>query len=485
MRQRQADWLTCLRDLSFILCVAVAAGCLMDTCPWSSFYPLGDSAVFAYIGKQMTAGKLPYIDMFDHKGPLLYLIEYLGFRISPESFMGIWFLELCNLAVTVWLLLRLCADLSQKKSAGYLSVALSFLLCGRSVFEGGNFAEEYALPWISYAMLVFFRFFREKSYRKRDIVLLGIAFAAVFCLRANMVTAWLVMMPMVVAVLISEKRAGEIGSCAVLFSGGILITSIPIVVVWGRENGLKMLWDCYISFNTAYSGSIRMDFPMLLHLTGSFLSKLAPGIILTAIGLALNRKKPVYWINLVIFTFSVLMAEMSGRDYPHYMIFALPAVTVGMMGFFDRALVLSEQKQRDRKMAFLLLMCCVILLSATVLRQVKNHSRPEDNEPALNWLRENTEENTDVLVLGNSCWVYLASDRHTENRFFYQTPPVQISEKLMREFLAELREHPSDVVIDYAAGDWEQDIRDMLLSNGFEHIKYGTINIFEREKPAA
>ena len=40
--------------------------------------PLLDSSVFRYIGTIMHDGCVPYRDSFDHKGPLIFLINYLG-----------------------------------------------------------------------------------------------------------------------------------------------------------------------------------------------------------------------------------------------------------------------------------------------------------------------------------------------------------------------------------------------------------------------
>ena len=36
-----------------------------------------DSGVFRYIAYAMQRGALPYVDSFDHKGPLIYLLNYL------------------------------------------------------------------------------------------------------------------------------------------------------------------------------------------------------------------------------------------------------------------------------------------------------------------------------------------------------------------------------------------------------------------------
>ena len=75
-------------DLFFCFCTAVAVGTLFHLYPGNHLHPTGDSAAFVFIGKQMLKGKVPYLDYFDHKGPLLYLIEYAGLMISRGSTNG-------------------------------------------------------------------------------------------------------------------------------------------------------------------------------------------------------------------------------------------------------------------------------------------------------------------------------------------------------------------------------------------------------------
>ena len=73
---------------------------------------------------------------------------------------------------------------------------------------------------------------------------------------------------------------------------------------------------------------------------------------------------------------------------------------------------------------------------------------------------------------GNNAWLYLDADRSTKNRYFYQTPPIEISQTLREDFLRELREHPSDVIVSYdgdfseAAGDWRSEVFDALTQDG-------------------
>ena len=78
-------------------CITLAASTLFRLFPGNNRPPAEDSSVFLYIGKRMLEGKLPYRDLFDHKGPILYLIEVLGLRLSPHSTNGVWMLEVLNL----------------------------------------------------------------------------------------------------------------------------------------------------------------------------------------------------------------------------------------------------------------------------------------------------------------------------------------------------------------------------------------------------
>ena len=40
--------------------------------------PGTDNGVFLYGGQQLLAGKTPYLDFWDHKGPLIYFINAIG-----------------------------------------------------------------------------------------------------------------------------------------------------------------------------------------------------------------------------------------------------------------------------------------------------------------------------------------------------------------------------------------------------------------------
>lgn len=85
--------------LSFVIVMNSPLNCL------STSEPSVDSSVFKYIAYAMSKGQMPYKDIFDHKGPLLYLINYLSLYIS--FWRGIWVVEFFFMLATVLCLFKI------------------------------------------------------------------------------------------------------------------------------------------------------------------------------------------------------------------------------------------------------------------------------------------------------------------------------------------------------------------------------------------
>ena len=125
------------------VCTALAAVTLLRLYPGNNRPPTEDSSVFLYIGKRMLEGKLPYRDLFDHKGPILYLIEVLGLCLSPQSTDGVWVLEVLNLLVTTALMLRIGIPEAENRASCYLAVLTAVGVCGWKVWRGVRSALDY------------------------------------------------------------------------------------------------------------------------------------------------------------------------------------------------------------------------------------------------------------------------------------------------------------------------------------------------------
>ena len=434
-------------DLSFCICVSLAVASLFHLYPGSGRLPIEDSSAFLYIGKRMLEGRLPYRDIFDHKGPILYLIQVLGLSLTPGSHTGVWVLEVLNMLMTVWLLRKLAGLTAEHDDSAYLAVLAAVGICGWKIWQGGNFTEEFALPWISLAAFVFFRFFGKNDIRQGQIILLGISFAVVLMLRANMIACWAALMPIVLIMLLREKRYADIGKCTLLFLAGMLLILVPIVV-WAASAGfLTEMWQDYVLFNFTYTGNAAtMAIPK--HILMLRLAEVIwPGLLAALIAAVLDRCRRSQWFNLLFFAVSIFTAAMSGRLYYHYAIVVLPAAVFPFVSIFNYTgrLIRGRDRQTETGPALVILTCLLFLIGAFCYRELT--SVPAGTEPLTLWLQENTKEDDDVLVLGKSLGYYIQADRKTDNRFFYQLPPLEISSTLREEFKEELLQHPSDCIV--------------------------------------
>lgn len=55
-----------------------------------------DSNAFFTMGKGIINGKIPYKDLFEQKGPLLYFIHGISYIISNKTFIGVFILEVLS-----------------------------------------------------------------------------------------------------------------------------------------------------------------------------------------------------------------------------------------------------------------------------------------------------------------------------------------------------------------------------------------------------
>lgn len=445
-------------DVWFCIAVAFIAATFFSLFPLTKTYTYADSSVFLYIGKMMKEGYVPYRDLFDHKGILLYLIQYLGLTLYSDGFLGIWILEVLHMCFTVWFLFQISGLFSEDKMVRYLSVIAVAVMCGMNTYEGGNFTEEYALPWIAAALYIFLKYFRSFSYRFYEIVWLGAGFAVVSLLRVNMVTVWIAFMPLIVIRMLYKREIKELLHCIAGFCIGVALIYIPVLIYMLWTGSLNDFIDCYILFNFGYSdggsnlvGVKNAIIECIQNLPWAFGAGLA--------AIVPYRKNRLFWLNAWAFVVTLYFSHMSGRFYQHYSMILLPMLVVMITGAIT---LLYDILSWRGKFAFRInfpgnkMMAGVFLIAIFAAFFLQYKWANLIREPMLQtggvkelqeYLLENTSGEDDVLIVGNDVKYYLLADRKTENKYFYQTPPIKLSDAVYEEFMEEVKEDPSDTIV--------------------------------------
>ena len=114
------------RGLALAACAALAALMLLFASQCSPLYPINlwdDANCLLTVGRVMRRGGVLYRDIYEQKGPLLYLIHALAACISDTSFLGVYVLEIPALTAALYAAYRL---LRLRTGAGFALGAAAF-----------------------------------------------------------------------------------------------------------------------------------------------------------------------------------------------------------------------------------------------------------------------------------------------------------------------------------------------------------------------
>lgn len=336
---RKLQKLGVLVPLMFAIALAVLIIYSRWTFPGYPFYNY-DSSVFFTIGWGMTEGVLPYRDLFDHKGPLLYIIYALGWLISPGK-AGLFSIQTINLTLYlcfVWMFL-----ISKVTRPQALLFLFSVVFCISGLFSGGGLTEEFSLVPGALAMY----FVRQPfSGDKRGIsfapfvwVMLGICLSIPLFLRVNNVcTVAGLLVGLGLALLWKKAYVSLIN--AVLFSFlGLILGALPIVLWLNFYEILDECYDVYILFNLSYAcvsdahGQTILDFA-----SKAFQPYFWPLFLFYVISIVTlcsqNAAKYDAWLGLIVSITTHLFFIIGSASFKHYYImvaaiiplYAMPAV---------------------------------------------------------------------------------------------------------------------------------------------------------------
>ena len=102
---------------------------------------------------------LPYSGAFENKGPLLFVINALGYLIYPRY--GIMFLQIPFMYFFMLFMWR-AVDLYWSRRATFIIWLFMIILYSSNFFEG-NRTEEYSMPFLLAATYFFLRWLKEEK----------------------------------------------------------------------------------------------------------------------------------------------------------------------------------------------------------------------------------------------------------------------------------------------------------------------------------
>lgn len=445
-----------------------------------------DGTVFAYAGKQILDGDIPYKDFWDHKPPGVYYLNSLAFLIGPADAWTIWFL---TVSWTIFIAIAFYALLSKiltKGSAVLLTGVLLATLLQPKFYEGSNMTEFYGvLPSVASLLLAFL--FLERG-DNRFAVGLGAAFAAGALLKQTNVGTSLAC---IAVILLYQSRVRGIREGLRSLGAVCIPVVISLLVVgtfWYSQGALAQLWQSTVEYNLLYvegNWGVGSLYGALREVaTDPSLSPLLVIALAAALGFAAARRHalglwlagdrgpdaaiPLDFLFLAVFLslFSeIALVALAAGKYGHYFL-TLPPVLCAASSYWlvRKGVALSPGERWDggtaRATPFVFGGLAVWLVATvglvrpsmdqigTLLRNVPTRT------PAISaiddYVMDTTEPDESVLVWGLGAELNFETGRRSPTPYVYYLPLFMggfHNGELWDRFLADLRDDPPALII--------------------------------------
>ena len=250
----------------------VCACVLLLICSKSSpLYPANDWVdvqCFFTVGRGIVQGKMPYLDLYEQKGPVLYLLFALAALISSNSFFGVFLLEVVCFTLFLYESVKIIA-LYVEEGAPVLFLApplLAFSVAVCPAFSHGSSAEEFFLPVMALFLRVVLTaigadrpLFRGEAFLCGVLAGLGLwvkyTFCGIFAGGALALIVWYAV----------TGKAKRLWSAALWSLLGLAAVTAPLLLWFSLKGALSSLWQVYFVNNlTSYANgsSPRHDPPL-------------------------------------------------------------------------------------------------------------------------------------------------------------------------------------------------------------------------------
>ena len=445
----------------------VLAACVVLNLPYIPYYShlACDTEIYRYIALVMRKGGVPYRDVFDHKPPLIYFINYMGL------FLGGWPQWLFNTLLAIlatFLFYRLCKRY-RLVYAWLLPLLFNLMLRDFLICETSGYTREYTTVFL----LIFFCVMMGE-HRWRYYVL-GILSGLIFFTQQEQVLA---LMPFFAYAFMDKDDNIPAGRRIFASMAGAMLVALPIVLYFAWHRSLTPFLRDAFGFNFGwYTTALPSSFGNHLRKAKRVLDAgnyEVPVLVAMTLGIGAlvwfrSRNKRLILTSLAGVILSISAEFMGGRGmneqgYYHYY---LPLSASLCILLFTVFAFTEEPFLQERKIQGILgilvctSLCYTNLQHGTHLSPKKEHVIP--TSPQLNYLRQHPPGDYQLYAFGDPGFVYaynefriLAPSPWIYHHFWGLYKDWDKDHAILRSIEQDLLRHRTTYIVDCVA-DWEQE----------------------------
>ena len=442
---------------------ALTAFVILTVCTKSSFlYPFNDwvdANCFFTVGKALANGKVLYRDIYEQKGPWLYFLHAICYRISEKTFFGVYWLELLSGTVFLYFAAKLMR-LYRAKGISVLLPILAAVIYASYAFCHGDSVEELCLPLFSAGLYITERAFCEKrTVSLREWLLLGVLGGLVFWMKFNLVGFFVGLALVPLWKTLRQDGVKSLLKSLLCILTGVLLPTIPVLIYFGSIGAFRSLWEAYF-YNNLFVYADRGDEALT---AAAFVKRLFSRIarnVSKNVLYAVPGFAAVLWYTataekgrrahlLLCALFTVLFVYSGDVAYPYYsLVFAVFSVfaAVALGKCADRVFAKPTKRWLTISVAVISL-CCAGLLAFCTSDNVYLMQYSKDDLPQYRFAKIiNSIENPTLLNYGFlDGGFYTTAGIVPDSRYFCRLN-IPLSEMYMEQSMSVYRQKTDFVV---------------------------------------
>lgn len=434
-----------------------------------------DQGAYATIARGWLRGEIPYKDLWDNKGPLLFLWYAASFAWLGESVLAPRLLAAVAAGLSVPFVWATARTILGKREAAFAAVLFALSFANVYLQVTAN-AEVFMLLPLTAGLWAFATGTRAARGRLWWFVLAGaLTSLAVFTRQSAAWTfigygVWLG----VLFVRVPEERKLHAQALACLATGGLL-GAAPFVAYFAEHGALYELWNAMFAFNWVWAG----HYPLIAKILPPIFLNPVPllgGLVfwaLAAVGVSRlwARRDRSAWLVIVFLVFSEAATQTLGKTSAHYTIQLLPgaalAAGVGL------PYVLERWRVGERRLGKAMAAAAAITLAAAAFAYLRtspaerfevqytfrDYAQDAVQAPTIaEYVEHLTQPDDYVYEWGRESEIYFLSGREPASRWLHNRP-YTVDKSMIIEVVMDLFEKKPKLILITSEADEFEDMQ--------------------------
>lgn len=440
----------------------------------------------------MKVKKYIQIYLHGHKGPIYFLIEYIGTSMPFSNYLGLWLIEVCFMIVTLIYLFKTANLISKNKLISSIALFIA-ILPFTLYFINGNYPEEYCLPFTAISLYYMTAYLiGKKTLEKKQCILIGVCAATAFMIKLNLISVWIVFCSVIIIKMAMQKEWKKIRDTFLYFLIGVSIVFIPTIIVLLIQGNFQDFINEYIIFNFKYSKMSTgvADNAKNLFLINIFYLSCIVCVIDIIIKIIKKQKGKLLSFTALLYLLITLgIILIPHNDYWHYGIPSIPTYVIPMALLLTDFIDILYVKENIFKIFLTVIIFIgfgyhftkgdIIKYKENVTTESTKKYFEFKEKYLINYIKNSTSKDDKILVLGNDCNIYLLAERSTDCKYFYQVPIMQIDPTIGDNTLEEIdKKKPKLIITANIYQDFVERFKEHVKENNSYHLVY-VYNTFE------